>query len=90
MAKSSTALWEIHQGRTSDRSSYFEYDVRTEYLVVNKKTKKVFKSFSYSEYQNAHGDTSSGIDNLEFSDDETTLIATYVGGKVEHFTLPTS
>ena len=88
MSKSSPKNWEIRQGRTRDTSSYFEMDVRKEYLVVNKLTGKVFKSFSRSEYANAQGSYDSGIDDLSFNEDETVLTATYVDGKVEKFDLP--
>lgn len=88
MSELSVKKWEIHQGRTRDTSSYFEMDVRTEYLVVNRQTGRVFKSFSHSEYANSQGSHESGIDNLSFNEDQTVLIATYIGGAVEQFELP--
>lgn len=80
--------WKVVMGRSVDRSSYFEMDTREEYLVVNKVTGKVFMTFTRSDYANANGERSSGIDSLDFSEDGKTLIATYVGGSVEKFDLP--
>ena len=80
--------WEIVWRIEKDFNAYFESDSRWEIVVRNRATQQVFDTFYYSEYANSRGSSSSGVEHLEFSPDSASVIAHWVGGKVETIALP--
>jgi len=75
--------WKIEQVTIKTRDSYFESDVTYEFLVINKKTEKVFASFWRSEYSDDRGSVARGCRSVVFSKDGRSIIATYEDGKKE-------
>jgi hypothetical protein len=83
--------WEIE--RRVERDFNFDSDAycaerRWEIVLRNTATQKVFRYFSFREWEDSTGLDSSGVSSLEFAPDSAAVIAQYTDGNVETIALP--